>query len=220
MLRFGRSADAPAGTRTPRPRRRFAIDPRLIVGVLLVAASVAGVTWIVGAADRTVAVYAAKSALYPGDRIFAGDLAVARVRLGSGQERYLSVAELPEEGAVIGRAVGEGELVPVAALGAAEGASLAAVVVRLSAPLSDAARAGTAVDLWSAERIDSSRFGPPAVLVPGATIVRVVEDDGLVADDGVAIEVLVPRTSVARLLEALSNEDAVAAVPASVPLGN
>jgi hypothetical protein len=76
------------------------------------------------------------------------------------------------------------------------------------------------VDLWAAERLDSSRFGPPAVLVPGATIVRLVEDDGLVADDGVALEVLVPRTSVARLLEALSNEDAVAAVPVSVPLGN
>jgi hypothetical protein len=216
MLRSGRSV----GARGATPRRRFAIDPRLLVGALLVAASVAGVTWIVGAADRTVAVYAAKSALYPGDRVSADDLAVARVRLGPGEERYLTVADLPDDGAVISRAVGEGELLPAAAVGAAEGSTLAAVVVRLSGPLSDAARPGTAVDLWAAERLDSSRFGPPAVLVPGATIVRVVEDEGLVADDGVALEVLVPRTSVARLLEALSNEDAVAAVPVSVPLGN
>ena len=216
MLRLGRSP----GARGARPRRRFPIDPRLLVGVLLVAASVAGVSWIVGAADRTVAVYAARSALYPGDRISADDLAVARVRLGSGVERYLTVADLPVDGAVVSRAVGEGELLPAAAVGAVESATLAAVVVRLSGPLSDAARPGTAVDLWAAPRLDSSRFGPPAVLVPGATIVRVVEDEGLVADDGVALEVLVPRTSVARVLEALSNEDAVAAVPASVPLGN
>jgi hypothetical protein len=190
-----------------------------VVGALLVAASVTGVSWIIGAADRTVAVYAAKSALYPGDRVAAADLAVARVRLGSGEERYLTVADLPADGVIVSRAVGEGELLPAAAVGAAEGSSLAAVVVRLSGPLSAAASPGTAVDLWAAKRLDGSRFGPPAVLVPGATIVRVVEEEGLVADDGVALEVLVPRTSVARMLEALSNEDAVAAVPVSVPLG-
>ncbi len=203
-----------------RPGRRFALDPRLLVGALLVAASVAGVSWIVASADRTIAVYAAKTALYPGDRVTASDLAVTRVRLGSEAKRYLTVAELPPGGAVIGRAVGEGELVPSAAVGAAEGSTSAAVVVQLSSPLSGAARAGTAVDLWAAERLESSRFGPPAVLVPGATIVRVVEPEGIVADDGVALEVLVPRTSVARLLEAVANGDAVAAVPVSVPLGN
>jgi hypothetical protein len=212
-------AQGGAGGRETGSRRRVAIDPRLLVGVLLVGASVAGVTWIVGAADRTTAVYTARSALHPGDRISADDLAIAEVRLGPGEERYLTVDDLPAGGAVVSRAVGEGELLPAAAVGAAEGASLAAVVVQLSGPLSDAARPGTAVDLWAAERLDSARFGPPAVLVPGATIVRLVESEGLVADDGVALEVLVPRPSVARLLQALSNEDAVAAVPVSVPLG-
>ncbi|MFC0681366.1 hypothetical protein ACFFGH_26350 [Lysobacter korlensis] len=220
MVRFRWAARGRVDGRTPGPRRRFAIDPRLVVGAILVAGSVAGVSWIVGSADRTVAVYAARSALYPGDRVTAGDLAVTRVRLGAEAERYLSVADLPADGAVISRAVGEGELLPSAAVGAAEGASSAAVVVQLSGPLSGAARPGTAVDLWAAERLESSRFGPPAVLVPGATIVRVVEEDGLMAGSGVALEVLVPRTSVARLLEAVSNEDAVAAVPVSVPLGN
>ena len=220
MVRLGRRPGTTSGVRAPTAPRRVAIDPRLVIGVLLVAASVAGVTWIVSAADRTTAVYAARTALYPGDRVSAGDLAVARVRLGTEEERYLAVADLPAEGAVVSRAVGAGELLPTAAIGAAEGATLAAVVVRLSGPLSDAARPGTAVDLWAAERLDGSRFGPPAVLVPDAAIVRVVHDDGLVADDGVALEVLVPRASVARLLEAVSNEDAVAAVPVSVPLGN
>lgn len=220
MTRFGRTPRARTGGRSGTPQPRFAIDPRLIVGATLVAASVAGVSWIVGSADRTIPVYAAKAALYPGDRISASDLAIARVRFGSAEARYLTVTDLPADGAVITRAVGEGELLPAAAIGAAEGSTLAPVVVDLSGPLSGAATPGTAVDLWAAERIDSSRFGPPAVLVPGATIVRVVEEEGLVADAGIAIEVLVPRTSVARLLEALSNDAAVAAVPVSVPLGD
>ena len=220
MATFRQAARTRAGGRDPRPRRRVAVDARLLIGAALVAVSVAGVSWIVATADRTVAVYAARSPLHPGDRITASDLEIARVRLGTETERYLTVADLPADGAVVSRAVGEGELLPTAALGAAEGATSAAVVVQLSSPLSAAARPGTAVDLWAAERLDSSRFGPPAVLVPGAAIVRLVEEEGIVADAGVALEVLVPRTSVARLLEAVSNGDAVAAVPVSVPLGN
>ena len=220
MAVFRRATGARAGGREKPPRRGFPVDLRLVVGLVLVAASVAGVTWIVGAADRTVAVYSAKTALYPGDRVTAEDLALARVRLGAGEAHYLTVTDLPADGAVINRAVGEGELLPAAAIGSAQGSSLAPLVVDLSGPLSAAASPGAVVDLWAAERLDSTRFGPPAVLVPGATIVRVLEEEGLVADAGIAIEVLVPRASVARLLEALSNEDAVAAVPVSVPLGN
>jgi len=48
--------------------------------------------------------------------------------------------------------------------------------------------------------------------------VRLVDQQGLVVDDGwAAIEVLVPRTDVARVLEAIANDDAIAVVPASLP---
>jgi hypothetical protein len=217
MARFGRTSAA--GAKSTGSRRRIAIDPRLAIGALLVAVSVAGVSWIVASADQTVAVYAARSALYPGDRIAAADLTVARMRPGPEVARYLAVAALPEDGAIVTRTVGEGELLPAAALGDTDGATAAAVVVRLSSPLSGSVHPGSLVDLWAAERLDSSGFGPPAVLVPGATIVRVLEDDRLVSDSGVTLEVLAPRASVARLLEAVTNEDALAAVPVSVPLG-
>ena len=41
----------------PAPRRRFALDLRLVIGLLLVAASVAAVTMLVGAADSPVPVF-------------------------------------------------------------------------------------------------------------------------------------------------------------------
>ena len=59
---------------------RGAPDLRLVLGVLLVVGSVAGVYGIVAAADRRVTVYAAASALTPGERIDAGDLFVTRSR--------------------------------------------------------------------------------------------------------------------------------------------
>jgi hypothetical protein len=215
-MRVAAASRAGAGAATPR--RRFAVDARLIIGAALVGGSVAGVMALVGAADRTVPVYAAKDDLYPGDRVAASDLAVLRVRLDAA-DRYVAPADLPVEGVLVGRAVGEGELLPAAAVGAMDGTRLAPVVVELSGELSEAAKPGSSVDLWAAARLESSRFGPPTVLVPGATVVRILEPEGLVADSGVGVEVLVPRTSVARVLEALANDDAVSAVPASIPLG-
>jgi hypothetical protein len=200
-------------------RRRFTIDARLLVGAVLVALSVAGVAVLLGAADRTVPLYTAKDALYPGDRVSAVDLAVTRVRLDAGADRYLGPADLPTDGVLIGRAVGEGELLPTTAVGVVDGTRLAPVVIDLSGELSESAKPGSGVDLWAAERLESSRYGAPAVLVPRATLVRVLEAEGLVADSGVAVEVLVPRASVARVLQALANDDAVSAVPSSIPLG-
>ncbi|MEO6114916.1 MAG: hypothetical protein ABIP33_00905 [Pseudolysinimonas sp.] len=81
----------PAPDASPR-RRRSAPDLRLVLGVLLVVGSVAGVYGIVAAADRRVTVYAAASALTPGERIDAGDLVRRSVALDGSDRLYLAVA--------------------------------------------------------------------------------------------------------------------------------
>jgi hypothetical protein len=59
------------------------------------------------------------------------------------------------------------------------------------------------------------------VIVPGATVVRVVDDDGFVsAADGRSIEVLIPRSRIARILQAMADGDALAVVPAGIPLSS
>ncbi|MBX3088513.1 MAG: hypothetical protein KF742_08470, partial [Cryobacterium sp.] len=57
------------------------------------------------------------------------------------------------------------------------------------------------------------------VLVGGATIVRVVESEGLVRDQGNNVEILIPRNKVARVLEAISTGAKVAIVPVTLPIG-
>jgi len=48
--------------------------------------------------------------------------------------------------------------------------------------------------------------------------VRLVDREGFVVDDGsAALEVLVPRAQVARVLEAVANDDAISVVPSSLP---
>jgi hypothetical protein len=66
---------------------------------------------------------------------------------------------------------------------------------------------------------DDRRFGPPAVLVGSATVVRVLESKGLISDSrGHVVELLVPRDKIARVLEAVAGGDAISLVPVSIPV--
>jgi len=203
-------------------RRRGAFDIRLLIGVGLVAVSVAGVVALVGTFDTRTTVYAAASALSPGDRVTRADLAERSVSLDGADPLYLHAGEVPAEGLVVVQPVRGGELVPRAALGDAAGLRSTAFVIELGSPASSAVRAGTAVDVWSSPIDETGRgFGAPLVLVPDAVVVRLIDDDGLVsARSAGAVEVLVPRSRVARVLQAQAAGDVLAVVPAGLALGD
>lgn len=199
-------------------RRRFWFDPRFAIGILLVIASVGGVLTIVSSADASTRVYAARDAIAPGDRIEASDLVAVSVRIEVSSDLYLVPGDVPDEGLVVVRSIGEGELVPTSAVGSAAGLRLASVVVTINGQLPASIGPGALVDLWAASQGESSTFGPPSVIVTGATVVRQIESEGLVASGDVSsLELLVPRSKIARVLEAIANEDALSAIPASIP---
>lgn len=215
------AARQPRGESAPAAaKRRFWFDPRFVIGIVLVVVSVASVVGIVLSADRTVQVYAAGGALYPGDRVTAGDLESRFVRFDGVENLYLSEATLPAEGLVAVRTIAAGELVPIAALGQSVGQRVASVVVSVSTPPPRSIAPTSVVDLWSASEVDHGVFGAPSVLVPSATVVRVLEFSGFIAGaQSVGVELLVPRERIARVLEAVANGDALSIVPVSVPVG-
>lgn len=206
-------------TKDERAPRSFWFDPRFAIGVGLVTLSVLGVVGVVSVADTSVQVYAARSTLSPGDRIDAGDLVSRSVRLGATSSLYLSEHEVPRDGLVVTKAVAAGELVPASAVGNAAGLRVASIVVTVHGQLAQSIVAGAVVDLWSARETDNRAFGPPSVLVSSATVVRVIQSEGIIADrSGNSVEVLVPRTKTARVLEAIANADAISLVPVSIPV--
>jgi hypothetical protein len=209
-----------ARDRATKPARtRFWFDPRFAIGVLLVVASVAGVVAIVGAADTSLLVYAARQPLAPGDRIDGDDLVATNVRLDGAAELYLLPDDLPDEGLVVTKPVADGELVPASAVGSRLGEQQTAIVLAVNGELAASVVSGSGVDVWSARQIGSGLFEAPAVIVAAATVVRLVDREGFVVDDGsAAIEVLVPRSQIARVLEAVANDDAISVVPASLPV--
>lgn len=216
---MGMKRSSPAAPRERVPRS-FWFDPRFGIGLALVVVSVGGVVWLVSAADRTVEVWAARSALSPGDLVTGDDLVLRSVRLGSAGDLYVGTDLLGDSGLLVTRAVAAGELVPASAVGAPDGVRLASVVVTVRGDLPRSVESGSVVDLWSAPQTDERGFGPPAVLVGSATVVRVLEADGLIVGSAVvAVEMLVPRSRIAAVLEAVANSDAMSLVPASLPIG-
>ncbi|KGJ72922.1 hypothetical protein GY21_12235 [Cryobacterium roopkundense] len=200
-------------------RTRSWFDPRFAIGIALVVASVVGVAAIVTTADRTSGVYVARSTLVVGDHIDVGDVNLEHVRLGGSEARYVTPARLPREGLLVTRTVQAGELIPLGAVGTRAGESVTSIVVSVRPTLAASVVAGSAVDVWAAKKTGSSQFAPPGVLVPAASVVRIIADTGLMATtDGQSVEILLPKGMVGAVLESVANGDAVSVVAVDAPV--
>jgi len=108
--------DVPLATRARTPGWR---DPRLWIGVLIVAVSVVVGVRLVSSADDSVAVWGLATDLGVGDTVTTEDLVAREVRFVDESDLALYLpadAELPAD-LQLSRAVGAGELLPRAALG-------------------------------------------------------------------------------------------------------
>jgi hypothetical protein len=197
--------------------RRTWMDPRLAIGIVLVLASLAGVWLVVQHSARTEVAWAATRTLLPGETIAAGDVEQIDLRLPQSGDRYLSGTAEPL-GLVVAATVGEGEVLPLRAVGDAASAERAAMVIGVDGGLPGSVERGASVDVWTAPPTDDG-FGVPAVLVADAIVAGVVEDEGILATAAVQLELLVPRDQVPLLLEAVSNEHALSVVPLAQPVG-
>lgn len=189
------------------------IDIRLVIGLVLVVASIAGVYGLVAAADRTTAVYAASRPLAAGYQIQMRDLDVVHVRLAGASATYVSEDGL-SRGAVLLRPIGTGELIPVAAIGSAKDITSTTVVLALTSALPVDTQPGSIVDLWAAPQLGQNNFGPPTILVPRAQVARVIENSGIGSSSRATnVEITIPRATVALVLQAQANGDMISLVP-------
>ena len=194
------------------------LDPRLLIGVALVLVSVLGVVSLITALDHRSAAYVTTVSVVPGQTIDAALLTERAVFLDGDEERYLLVGQLPTEGLVATRAIGPGELLPVAALGAVAGTSLTAVVVSPTAALSGGVQPAATVELWMTEPVnDGVLVAPPRVLVADAIVVSLTRDDGIGSfGSAPTVELLVPRARLALILQAQADGAVLSVVPTGV----
>ncbi|MDD7945053.1 SAF domain-containing protein [Microbacterium sp. NE2HP2] len=190
-------------------------DARVIIGVVLVSISVAGVWAVVSAARQTSAVLTAARTIVVGETVEAADLRVVEVALGSADDIYAAPGAL-EPGGVATRTIPAGEFVPRAAVASPDDVEVTTVVVQTAGAVPGSVSPGTRVEVWSAPQRERGVFGEPRILVREATVRAVQAGDGLMAQQrSAAVELVVARTDVSAALAAVAAGDAVSVIPAA-----
>jgi hypothetical protein len=153
------------GSTSPPARRHTAPtwrDPRLVIGIVVVAVSVLAGGYLFADADRTVGVWAVRADMESGTSIGPADLVPREIRFTdpADADRYLSADSPLPPGTTLSRDVGAGELLPRAALGTGAPTALVEVPLSTAAELVPATvREGSVVDVWVTpdEQVDRPR---------------------------------------------------------------
>lgn len=188
-------------------------DPRLLVGILLVLASVAGVVSLVGAADQTAEAYTAREAIAVGERLSVDKLNRVKVRLGEVEQHYLTPAAGVADGLVAVQRIGKDQLVPRESLGQVDGLDRKPVAVTIEEALPAQAVAGSRVDVWVALPDDRNGFSQPTLLLPRAEIAQITPGStALGAARSTVVMVLVTDGQMPNLLGAQANKAKISVV--------
>jgi hypothetical protein len=207
------------GVAAPRLQKPSWKDPRLLIGVLLVLGSVAGVIALLGSADRTTQVYSAREDIAVGQVVTEADLSIVKVRLDEVEPSYVTVEHGFAEGKVALQRVAKNQLVPQASLGSADAVDRKPVAIAMEEELPAQAVSGTRVDVWVAMPGSNQAFEEPRLLLPSAEIAGMTSgSSALGAAKTTVVMVLVTDEQMPKLLGAQANKAKVAVVwnPAGV----
>ena len=163
----------PRATRSRRPGWR---NPRLLLGIVLVAGSVLLGARLLAAADDTVAVWAVAADLPAGASLEEGDLERRDIRFpnASTADGYVRADESLPDDATLNRDVSAGELLPRSVFARESGEDLVEVPISVvSDDLPATVRQGSVVDVWVTPKV-SSVAGGKAKAVPVLSDVVVV----------------------------------------------
>ncbi|WP_427130191.1 hypothetical protein [Pseudarthrobacter sp. S9] len=198
------------GARLKKPSWK---DPRLLVGILLVLASIVGVISLVGAADQTTEAFAAREPIAVGEKLTTDKLHRVKVRLGEVEEHYLTPGTGLADGLVAVQRIGKDQLLPRESVGQLDGRDRKPVAVTIEESLPAQAVAGSRVDVWVALPDTRNGFSEPTLLLPGAEIAQITPGStALGSSRSTVVMVLVPDQQMPKLLGAQANKATISVV--------
>lgn len=205
----------PTAKRLQRPSWR---DARLLVGVVLVLLATALGARVIASADDTVPMYAAATAIRPGDRLTSDNLRRVDVQLGDEVGRYLSARSAVSDDAYALRDIPEGELVAVSAVGGHVQVAVQAVTVEVDASSARGLPANAVVDVWVSPRdlqSTQARYLDATLALERVSVSPVTADSGRFGASAstMAVQLRVPRDKVAQVIGAVDKQSRFTLVP-------
>lgn len=191
-------------------------DPRLLIGLLLIAVSIVAVIGILRLGNKTAPYYKANRDISVGEKISAGDYSLIDVRLADAENLYVSEQQGIPEGAVATSRIASGQLLPSASISTqnTDGRRLATVTV--DSAYASTLTAGTQVDVWVSAKQDGAgnSFADPTVVMEGAEISKISNEETLMGGTGKsAVQLLVSEDALGTILRAINNEEKINLVP-------
>ena len=151
------SEDNAASTHT---RQHGIKDPKLLLGILLILASVVCVVAVIQITNPSKEYYAAKEDIHIGDKISAEQLTPVAANIGSASGNYLTADEVKNGNLVATRLILAGELVTKNSAANELRENRRLVTITIDRGVSTTLRAGDHVDVWTAQR-GAKRTGSP-----------------------------------------------------------
>jgi hypothetical protein len=186
---------------------RLYLNPRYLLGLILILASFSSAYLISKSSDRMITVWGASVDLAPGEMIEADDLRVIRVRLPDNAAQYLD-SKTDLIGTTVLRAIGSSELIPSFALTSEIDLSLARVPISIArewAPIE--LRSGSLVDIYGIpNRANqfSQDSNPTSRLLISNIAIDSVDASSRELGGRIGMTVLVPQARVEAIVSAIS----------------
>lgn len=177
-------------------------DPRLALGILLIALSAVG-GGLLFSGPKTTPVYQAQITMLPGGKIDTTNLVLVDID-PSLAESYIGPDDL-DDTSIIATTVHKGELLSKSSLRSTD-VSGTRVVIPLGAPVPSKAKIGDTLSLWRVDKASASGGeADVALLSEKAILVSLSRDDGMI-NTGQNAEVLVPKAQASEILKVLGTD--------------
>ncbi len=184
-------------------RINLQVHSRRYIALGLILISLFAAMTIASESNRTVHIWAAKHALVPGEILTVNDLQVNKVLLPENSSRYLDASAKIESSFVV-RAVGSGELIPVAALTRSEqSARLRGVPIAINRnDLPADLSVGESINIYSLPIKNQSSAATPVTEIAHGVSVASIDNASKSLGGSIGIVVRLSDADVAALLTA------------------
>ena len=206
MIRNRRSISVPRSTSVWK-------DPRLIIGIIVLLASIIACTQLIASARAGIQVYQSTRPIAQGEALGPHNTVIIDARPES--TAYLPGGEMPIE-AQAAINLGAGELIARSAITTAAQENRRNIVIAVSDGLPDTVTPGTSLELWFVPnpQIGSQETAKPSLVTREATLVKVLGESGILAGQGsLRIEVRLNATDISGILESAHGNGTLSAVP-------